>query len=79
MSKQELTEQVISFVALAYGKDPSQLSAETNFKEDLGGQSISLVAVAASIEEELDVMLPLLEVAACGTIGDLADLVEAEM
>nr|BFE74552.1 hypothetical protein GCM10020092_078530 [Actinoplanes digitatis] len=47
-----------------------------NFFE-LGGHSLMAIEVAALIEEEFDVELPLREVFDCDTLGHLAKLVEA--
>ena len=79
MSRQEILEQVLSMVAMAYKTDAAKLSASTSFKEDLSGASVQMVALVAEIENELDVALMLADASACATIADLIDLIVEEM
>lgn len=79
MSRQEILEQVLSMVAMAYKKDAAELSESTSFKEDLSGASVQMVALVSEIENELDVALMLADASACTTIADLIDLIEEEM
>ena len=79
MDRKELEAQVLELVATAYKKDVSELSMETSFKDDLAGASVQMVALVAEIENELDATLMLADASACGTIGDLVDLVEEEL
>lgn len=79
MNRQELTEQVLKMVSMAYKKDVKELSEATSFKEDLSGASIQMVALVSEIENELDVVLMLADASACKTIGNLIDLIEEEM
>lgn len=79
MDRKELEEKIIELVAVSYGKDASELSLETNFKDDLSGASVQMVALVAEIENELDAMIALQDAAACATIADLVEAVEAEM
>ncbi|HUM84588.1 MAG TPA: acyl carrier protein [Lachnospiraceae bacterium] len=79
MDRKELENKIIELVAVSYNKQPSELSLETNFKNDLSGASIQMVALVAEIENELDAMIALQDAAACNTIGELVDAVEAEL
>ena len=79
MDRKELENKIIELVAVSYNKQPSELSIETNFKNDLSGASIQMVALVAEIENELDAMIALQDAAACNTIGELVDAVEAEL
>ena len=71
----------VSFKAVAtiYGKDESELSMDTNIKEELGGASVKMVGLTAAIEEETDAMVELQVASACETLGDLVDAVEEEL
>jgi acyl carrier protein len=79
MDRKELEKKVIEMVATSYKRDPSELSVNTSFKEDLGGASIQMVALVSEIENELDAALMIADASACKTIGDLVDLVEEEL
>ena len=79
MDRKELEAKVCELVAISYKKDPSEVTAETSFKNDLQGASIQMVALVAEIENELEAAITLQEASACETVGDLVDLVEEEM
>ncbi len=79
MDRKELEAQVIELVANSYGKDASELSVDSVFGEDLTGSSVQMVGLVSEIENELDAMVALQEAAACKTIAELVDLVEAEL
>lgn len=76
MERQELEQKIIDYVATTYSKQSKDLSLETDLKKDLGGSSILMVGLASLIENELGVLVPLPEVAACNTIEDLVNKVE---
>ena len=79
MDRKELEAIVIKAVATIYGKDESELSMDTNIKEELGGESVKMVGLTAAIEEETDAMVELQVASACETLGDLVDAVEEEL
>ncbi|MBQ4177134.1 MAG: acyl carrier protein [Lachnospiraceae bacterium] len=79
MDRKELEAIVIKAVATIYGKDESELSMDTNIKEELGGASVKMVGLTAAIEEETDAMVELQVASACETLGDLVDAVEEEL
>lgn len=79
MDRKELEAKIIELVAMSYNKDASELSVNTNMKEELSGASVLMVGLVSEIENELDVMIQLADAAACTTISDLVDKVEAEL
>ena len=79
MDRKELEAIVIKAVETIYGKDESELSMDTNIKEELGGASVKMVGLTAAIEEETDAMVELQVASACETLGDLVDAVEEEL
>ncbi len=79
MDRKELEKKVCELVAISYKKDPSEITVETSFKDDLQGASIQMVALVAEIENELEAAVTLQEASACGTVGELVDLVEEEL
>ena len=79
MDRKELEQQVIELVAMAYGKDASEVTLDTRFAEDLAGASIQMVGLVSEIENELDVLVQLQVAAACKTVSDLVDKVEEQL
>lgn len=79
MDRKELEAQIIDMIATIYNKDADTLSVDTNMREELKGSSVLMVGLVSEIENELDVMIQLADAAACATIGDLVDKVEAEL
>lgn len=79
MDRKELEAKIIELVAMSYNKDAAELSVDTNMKEELSGASVLMVGLISEIENELDVMIQLADAAACKTIGELVDKVEAEL
>ena len=79
MDRKELEAKVIELVQISYGKNPGEVTLQTSFKEDLKGASVQMVALVAEIENELDAMVALQDAAACNTVAELVDAVEAEL
>ena len=77
MDRKEIIEKLIEFTAMAYKVDAEGLSEDTNLNE-LGTSSVMRVAMAASIENEFDVMVPVARFGKFETIGMLADFIEEE-
>ena len=48
MDRKELEAKVCELVAISYKKDPSEVTVETSFKNDLQGASIQMVALVGS-------------------------------
>ncbi len=79
MDRKELEAKVIELVEISYGKNKGEVTLETSFKDDLKGASVQMVALVSEIENELDAMVALQDAAACNTVAELVDAVEAEM
>ncbi len=56
--------------------DKSEINEETSIREDLGVDSLDVVEMLMSIEEEFGVVVPDDEVANLKTIGDVAKYVD---
>ena len=52
MDRKELEAKVCELVAISYKQDPSAVTVETSFKDDLKGASVQMVALVAEIENE---------------------------
>ena len=79
MDRKELEAKVIELVEISYGKAAGEVTLETSFKDDLKGASVQMVALVSEIENELEAAVTLQEASACGTVGELVDLVEEEL
>lgn len=79
MDRKELEAKVIELVAMAYGKAEGEVTLETNFKDDLKGASVQMVALISEIENELDAMVALADASTCVTVEDLVNMVEEEL
>lgn len=71
-----MLEKVINLVAAAYKIDPSTLSRDTNFQNDLALDSMSLVQSIVEIEDLYAVEIPEKRLFRMHTIGDLVDYLE---
>ena len=79
MTREEVLAKMIEFAAMAFGKDASGISEDTDIAAELGVVSQQRVAMAASIENDFDVMIPVARFGNYKTIGDLVDYVMDEM
>ncbi len=56
-----------------------ELSADTNIATDLGADSLDVVEILMSIEDEFDIEIPDSEIENIRTVGELADYIETNM
>lgn len=75
---ENVDSQVMDLVSKAYKVDAAKLTRETSFAE-CGKGSMKMIALLASIENELDVEVPLREGMLFTTIGELCDRVAKEL
>lgn len=68
----EVIELLVQESARLFGVDPSTLSGETRFKEDLAAKSIDIVRYTAMLEEEYDIEVPFMAFNRCQTFGEAA-------
>ena len=67
-----MLEKLCALIAEQFGVEPSTVSAETSFEDDLGADSVDLVELSMALEtefglEEMDEE----EIASIVTVGDL--------
>ena len=72
-----MEQKIIGYFETAYRKPEGSLNRETKIREELGGNSIFMVAVVANVEEEFDVIYPLPEASKAKTIGEFIDNVQS--
>ncbi len=79
MTREEVLAKMIEFAAMAFEKDAAGIKEDTDIAAELGVSSKQRVAMAASIENDFDVMIPVARFGNYKTIGDLVDFVMDEM
>lgn len=79
MTREEVVAKMIEYAAIAFEKDASTITEDTDIAEELGVKSFQRVSMSASIENDFDVMIPVARFGNFKTIGDLADYVMDEM
>ena len=75
MTREEVLAKMIEFAAMAFEKDAAGINEDTDIAAELGVSSKQRVAMAASIENDFDVMIPVARFGNYKTIGDLVDFV----
>lgn len=76
MTKQELQDTLAGYAKTAY-QYKGDITADTTFDE-LGKESMKMIALTSLIEDELDVEVTIHEVMKMKTFGELVDRVEEE-
>ena len=56
-----------------------EISADTNIATDLGADSLDVVEILMSIEDEFDIEIPDSEIENIRTIGELVEFIETNM
>ena len=77
MKQQEIQETVTRVAQSTFGVTRSKINMQTNLRSDLMADSMLLIELAVSLEEEFDrEMEGLTEVAEIQTIGDVVRLID---
>ena len=70
-------EKIIGMVAEQFGVDKEALSRETSFADDLSADSLDVVELSMTIEEEFNIgEIAEEDLKKISTVGDLVDYVE---
>jgi len=69
-------EKIKELLADQLGIDPETITAETTITEDLGGDSLDMVELMMSIEDEYGVAIEDEKLAQIKTIGDVVKIIE---
>lgn len=75
----EITKTVIVCAADAYGVDASEITPATDIREDLSNESMKMIVMISSIEEETDVTIEIQEASLLNTIQDFVDKVKERL
>ena len=77
MASPELEARLKKIVAEQLGVDESQIVASARFSEDLNADSLDLVEMIMSLEEEFNVEIPDKEAEKILTVGDALSYIDA--
>ena len=76
----EIFEKVAAIIADQLGVDPSTITRETSFEEDLGADSLDIVEISMSLEEAFDVSeFEDEDMENIRTVGSVVDLISAKL
>ena len=70
-------EKVKAILAEQFDADEDKITADTDLQEDLGADSLDVVDLLMSIEDEFDVEVPDEEIENIKTVGTLVSYIEA--
>lgn len=56
--------------------DPEDITLESNFRDDLGVDSLDLFELVMSLEEEYDIEIPAEDLASLKTVGDVVNYLQ---
>ena len=70
-------EKVKAILAEQFDVDENKITADTDLQEDLGADSLDVVDLLMSIEDEFDVEVPDEEIENIKTVGDIVKYVES--
>lgn len=72
-----ILEKVKNILAEQFDVEEDSITAETTLQEDLGADSLDVVDLLMSIEDEFETEIPDEEVENIHTVGDLVSYIEA--
>ena len=79
MDREEVLAKIIEFAADISGTDASEITEDSKTDDVVGVTSAKRVAMSASIENEMDVMIPVARFGKFETIGELVDFIMDEI
>ena len=68
-----MLDKMRSLIAEELNCDESEITLETNFKEDLGADSLDLFELVMALEEEYDIEIPAEELTELDTVGSVIE------
>ena len=70
-------EKVKAILAVQFDVEEDKITADTDLQEDLGADSLDVVDLLMSIEDEFEVEVPDEEIENIKTVGSLVSYIEA--
>lgn len=71
-----ILEKLANIIADQLGVEESAVTAEANIQEDLGADSLDVVDLITTIEDEFDLSIPDEAVEEIKTVGDIVNYIE---
>ncbi|MCI5643648.1 acyl carrier protein [Peptoniphilus sp. SGI.035] len=71
-----MKERILEIIAEQFNIDVNELNEDMNFQDDLNADSIELVELVMTIEEEFEIEVSEEDLEKLKTIGDVIDYVE---
>ena len=80
MSVEEIYKTMSSLVAEQFAMEPAEISMDTSFEEDLGADSVDLVELVMSMEDEFEVgEIQEEELGGLKTVGDAVNYIASKV
>lgn len=76
MSKEEIFEKLKPIVVEQLGVDEESVKEEATFVDDLSADSLDIVELVMSLEEEFDLEIPDEEAEKIVTVGDVVEYIQ---
>lgn len=73
-----MRERILALIAEQFNMDVEDLTDEMSFEDDLNADSIELVELVMSIEDEFDLELDDEKLESLKTVGDVIDYIEEQ-
>lgn len=75
----KIAQTVMACAAEAYGVDASELTMETDIREDLANESMKMIVMISQIEDELDVEIEIQEASLLNTLADFVNAIKEKL
>lgn len=72
-----MKEKVLELIADQFGIDTDELNEDISFKEDLEADSIQLMELVMTLEEEFDTEIDEEDITSIETVGDVIEYIES--
>ncbi len=79
MSVEEVTKKVIKVIADQLGKNEDEVKAEASFLNDLGADSLDIVEMVMTLEEEFNTEISDEEAEKIQTVQEAIDYIQGKM
>ena len=72
----DIRETLVNAIAEALGKDPADISGETNITADFAATSVDFVHITKALEEAFDATVPFMKFRRNKTVDEMVDYLE---
>lgn len=69
-------EKIREILATQFDKDPEEITMDTDIQDDFNADSLDIVDLLMSIEDEFDISIPDEDVTGMKCVGDLVKYIE---